>query len=395
MEAIDIAIIGGGPAGLRAAEVAAGMGRSVTIFDGKPSVGRKFLVAGKGGLNLTHEGTLEAFVSNYHGGCLWKDLISDFDNKALRDWCHGLGLETFQASSGRVYPKALKGAPVLRAWLGRLRELGVDIRPRHRWTELLSGNILRFKNGAEFRAKAVIFALGGGSWPKTGSDGGWVEKFQAMGVSCSQLLPSNCGWECDWTTNILAEGEGFPIKNIVVRAGETTVLGELMLTRYGFEGGAIYALGRVLRGMEEPVIHIDFKPTFSCEQLVEKLAGVSGDFLKTAIRRWKLSPPAAAILAERKPVTPAELAALVKSCTIVLKGPRPIEEVISSAGGVKWEELHENLMLRKFPGVFVCGEMVDWDAPTGGYLLQAAFATGTRTGRAAGDFRTALYETPS
>ena len=388
MEEIDIAVIGGGPAGLRAAEVAASMGRTVTVFDGKPSVGRKFLVAGKGGLNLTHDGSLESFVSNYEGGSHWADFIRDFDNNALRDWCHGLGLETFQASSGRVYPKALKGAPVLRAWLVRLRDQGVKIFPRHRWETLLPGNVIRFESGAEYRAKAVIFALGGGSWPKTGSDGAWVDKFRAMGVGCSHLLASNCGWECDWSPEILSVAEGMPIKNIVVKVGETTVSGELLLTRYGLEGGAIYALGSELRRMSEPVIHIDFKPTFSCEQLVEKLEGASGGFMAAAIRRWKLSAPAAAILSDRKPTTPVALAALAKSCDIPLNQPRPIAEAISSAGGVKWEGLDENLMLRKFPGVFACGEMVDWDAPTGGYLLQAAFATGTRAGKAAGDFTT-------
>jgi len=385
MEDIDIAVIGGGPAGLRAAEVAAAMGRKVTVFDGKPSVGRKFLVAGKGGLNLTHDGALDAFVANYSSRRDFSAIIAEFDNEALRGWCHGLGLETFVASSGRVYPKALKGAPVLRAWLVRLREMGVDFMPRYLWTDLLPGNVLRFENGSEYRANAVIFALGGASWPKTGSDGGWIGKFQGLGISCSQLLPSNCGWECDWSPEILAAAEGLPIKNVVVGVGETTVSGELLLTSYGLEGGAIYSLGRELREMAEPVIHIDFKPTFTCEQLVEKLGGGSEDFLKTAIRRWKLSKPAAAILSESSPATPTELAVLAKSCRIALKGPRPIAEAISSAGGILWEELDENLMLHKFPGVFACGEMVDWDAPTGGYLLQAAFATGTRAGWAAGE----------
>jgi uncharacterized flavoprotein (TIGR03862 family) len=394
MEHIDIAVIGGGPAGLRAAEVAAGMGRKVTVFEAKPSMGRKFLVAGKGGLNLTHDGELGAFASNYASGRDFSEIIGDFDNQALRGWCHGLGLETFVASSGRVYPKALKGAPVLRAWLVRLREMGVNFMPRHLWTAMLPGNVLRFENGSEYRAEAVIFALGGASWPKTGSDGGWVGKFQAMGVGCSQLLSSNCGWECDWTPETLASAEGLPIKNITVRAGETIISGELLLTAYGLEGGAIYALGQELRAMAEPVIHIDFKPTFRCEQLVEKLSGASADFLKTAIQRWKLSKPAAAILSESSPATRAELASLAKSCRISLKGPRPIAEAISSAGGVLWEGLDENLMLRKFPGTFVCGEMVDWDAPTGGYLLQAAFATGTRAGKAAGGFRPGLPGTP-
>jgi uncharacterized flavoprotein (TIGR03862 family) len=370
METVDIAVIGGGPAGLRAAEVAAGLGRKVTVFDGKPSVGRKFLVAGKGGLNLTHEGALEPFISNYGGAGDWRDLIADFDNTAVREWCHGLGLETFQARTGRVYPKALKGAPVLRAWLARLREMGVEIRPKHLWEDLLPGNVLRFENGAEVRANAIVFALGGGSWPKTGSDGGWLEKFQELGIGSEPLVSSNCGWESDWQPEVLAAAEGLPIKNIRVRAGGKEVAGELLVTRYGLEGGAIYALGGELRKMPEPFIEIDFKPTFSAEQLAAK-----------PIRSWKLGKPAAAIL--RGSAEPARAA---KAFRIALTRPRPLAEAISSAGGIRWDELDGNLMLRKLPGVFLCGEMIDWDAPTGGYLLQAAFATGTRAGKAAAFF---------
>ena len=369
METVDIAVIGGGPAGLRAAEVAAEAGKQVVVFDGKPSVGRKFLVAGKGGLNLTHEGNLEGFVSHYEGEGDWRGLVGDFDNAALREWCHGLGLETFVQRTGRVYPKALKGAPLLRAWLAKLKQLGVEIRTKHLWSDLLPGNVLRFANGAEVKAKAIVFALGGGSWPKTGSDGSWVDRFVEMGISCAPLLPSNCGWECEWPPEVLAAAEGQPIKNIHVRAGGREVAGELMLTRYGLEGGAIYALGSELRQMKEPFIEIDFKPTFSVEQLAAK-----------PIHAWKLGKAASAILAG----TPAAgLAEAAKSFRVNLLRPRPLAEAISSAGGVRWEELDENLMLRKLPGVFVCGEMIDWDAPTGGYLLQAAFATGTRAGRAA------------
>ncbi len=374
METIDIAVIGGGPAGLRAAEVAAGMGRKVTVFDGKPSVGRKFLVAGKGGLNLTHGGSLETFVSNYVGEKDWECLLRDFSNHDLREWCHGLGLETFEASSGRVYPKALKGAPVLRAWLARLREMGVEIRPKHLWQDLLPGNTLRFADGTEVRAKAIVFALGGGSWPKTGSDGGWVGKFIELGISCEPLVSSNCGWECDWKREVLAAAEGLPIKNIHVRGGTKSVAGELLVTRYGLEGGAIYALGSELRKMSEPFIEIDFKPTFSAEELAAK-----------PIKFWKLSKPAAALLSASRIEDPAQLAKAAKAFRLPLLRPRPLAEAISSAGGIRWDELDENLMLRKFPGVFVCGEMIDWDAPTGGYLLQAAFATGTRVGRAAAE----------
>ena len=375
METIDIAVIGGGPAGLRAAEVAAGMGRKVAVFDGKPSVGRKFLVAGKGGLNLTHGGSLETFVSNYVGERDWECLLRDFSNHDLREWCHGLGLETFEASSGRVYPKALKGAPVLRAWLARLREMRVEIRPKHLWQDLLPGNTLRFADGTEVLAKAIVFALGGGSWPKTGSDGGWVEKFHELGIGCEPLVSSNCGWECEWSPEVLAAAEGLPIKNIHVRAGAKSVAGELLLTRYGLEGGAIYALGGELRIMPEPFIEIDFKPTFSAAQLAAK-----------PIKFWKLSKPAAALLFASRIEEPAQLAKAAKAFRLSLLRPRPLAEAISSAGGIRWDELDENLMLRKFPGVFVCGEMIDWDAPTGGYLLQAAFATGTRAGKAAASF---------
>lgn len=386
MEEVDVAIVGGGPAGLRAAEVAAGEGRKVVIFEGKPSVGRKFLVAGKGGLNLTHGEEMGRFVKRYAGGDVWGCLLEGFAPDDLREWCEGLGYKTFQASSGRVYPKVLKGAPVLRAWLARLREMGVEIRVRHLWRELLPGNVLRFENGEEVKAKAVVFALGGGSWPKTGSDGGWVEEFVRMGISVEPLRSSNCGWVCEWGGVDVGMVEGMPIKNVVVRARGEEVTGELMVTRYGFEGGAIYALGRALRSMERPRIEIDFKPTFTVEELVAKCEGRVGEVMDVAKRAWKLSLPALEILSAKNHATVRELAVRAKNCEMELKEPRPIAEAISSSGGVRWEELDENLMLRKFEGVFVCGEMIDWDAPTGGYLLQGAFAMGTMVGKAASIF---------
>ena len=382
-EQLDVVIVGGGPAGLRAAEVAASAGRSVTVFDGKPSVGRKFLVAGKGGLNLTHGEDIETFVSRYAGGEIWESLLEDFSPQELREWSHSLGQETFQATSGRVYPKSLKGAPVLRAWLAKLKSLGVEIRPRHLWSELRAGKILVFENGIEVQAKAIVFALGGGSWPKTGSDGGWLAKFQELGLKCEPLVASNCGWEVDWPQSLLEKAEGLPIKNIVVKAGGKQVAGELLITRYGLEGGTVYALGRELRGMKEPDLVIDFKPTFSIEELLAKLEGVSGDLLDAAARRWKLSQAARELIGLEPESTAEALAKRVKACRISLKGPRPIAEAISSAGGVCWDELDKQLMLKKFPGVFLCGEMIAWDAPTGGYLLQGAFATGTRAGKSA------------
>ncbi len=199
MEQLDIAVIGGGPAGLRAAEVAASLGRKITLFDGKPSVGRKFLVAGKGGLNITHGEDAEKFVTRYSGGELWEEMLREFSPKILREWCANLAQETFQASSGRVYPKSLKGAPLLRAWIAHLKELEVEIRPKHKWSKLLEGNILHFENGTRAQANAIVFALGGASWPKTGSDGGWLNTFQEMGISCGPLIAANCGWECPWS----------------------------------------------------------------------------------------------------------------------------------------------------------------------------------------------------
>lgn len=386
MEQLDIAIIGGGPAGLRAAEVAASMGRKVTLFDGKPGVGRKFLVAGKGGLNITHGEDIEKFVLRYSGGNSWREMLDDFSPGDLREWCLGLDQETFQASSGRVYPKSLKGAPLLRAWIARLRKLGVDIRPKHQWRKLLKDNVLLFDNGTEVRANSVVFALGGASWPKTGSDGGWLEEFMEMGIACLPLSAANCGWECAWSDSILAVAEGMPIKNISVSAGSSTIFGELLLTRYGLEGGAMYALGRELRAMAQPAITVDFKPTFSTYQLVAKLSGNRGNLLESAVRVWKLSPPATAILS-RKAYQDAEALALeAKSCRITLDRSRPVAEAISSAGGICWDEVDNNLMLNKLPGVFACGEMLDWEAPTGGYLLQGAFATGTKSGTSAANY---------
>ncbi|MFD2257064.1 NAD(P)/FAD-dependent oxidoreductase [Luteolibacter algae] len=383
MEQIEVAIIGGGPAGLRAAEVAASAGRKVVVFDGKPSVGRKFLVAGKGGLNLTHGENFDQFTTRYCGGALWEELLRDFDPQALREWAHSLGQETFQASSGRIYPRSLKGAPLLRAWLGRLKELGVDIRPRHLWCSLERGMILNFQDQPSVQAKAIVFAMGGASWPKTGSDGAWVESFSKMNIGCTDLAASNCGWECDWTPEILTAAEGLPIKNICVSAGGKSLSGELLVTRYGLEGGTIYALGQQLRAMSRPAINIDFKPTFSVEQLVAKLDYGKGNLFRRASKLWKLSEPAAAILSRKSYRNGVELAMETKHCEIPLNCPRPIAEAISSAGGVRWDELDEKLMLVGIPGVFLCGEMIDWDAPTGGYLLQAAFATGTRAGREA------------
>lgn len=382
----QIAIIGGGPAGFRAAEIAASAGTRVTLFDAKPSVGRKFLVAGKGGLNLTHGESTDRFVTRYSGpdqpDGIWDGLLRDFDPDALRAWAAGLGVETFQATSGRVYPTALKAAPLLRRWIARLKSLGVQFEMNHRCTGITPGSPygLHFANGATFSADAVVFSLGGGSWPQTGSDGSWTEFFETIGIPCHPLAPANCGWEHPWPPDVLEAVEGKPLKNINVSADGITATGELLLTRYGIEGGAIYQLGKILRSMPAPAIAIDFKPTFTHAQLVSKMESVRRGFLNEAKIRWKLPDAACAILGQSEWSDVPSLAHSVKQCVIPLDRPRPIEEAISSAGGVCWNAIDENLMIKSHPGIFVAGEMIDWEAPTGGYLMQGCFATGTRAG---------------
>ncbi len=393
---MNTAIIGGGPAGLRAAEVVKEAGASVTLFDAKPSVGRKLLVAGRGGLNLTHAEPREQFALRFTSpgplGELWTTLLAEFDADALRQWASELGVETFAATSGRVYPREFKAAPLLRRWVHRLRQTGVNFALRHRWTGLRPGARWQVDFEAQgetrtFEADAVILALGGGSWPETGSDGGWTSMLEKLGVGVAALTPANCGWEIPWPTALRTQAEGKPLKNITAQAGGITVAGELLVTHYGLEGGVIYQLGPVLRAMPVPAIVIDFKPLHTAAHLVKKLGVCRRNFLAEARSRWRLCDAAVAILENLPGLAPftsgESLAATVKSCALQLTGPRPLAEAISSAGGVRWSELNSSLMVRRLPGVFVAGEMIDWDAPTGGYLMQGCFATGTRAARGA------------
>ena len=386
----NISIIGGGPAGLRAAEICAAAGFRVTVYDAKRSVGRKFLVAGKGGLNLTNAEPAEKFTTRYSGGegSFWSELLGDFDAPALRQWAAELGCESFETKSGRVYLKDLKAAPLLRRWVARLRESGVAFHMNHRLVDLAPGRPLNlvFENGERASADAVVLALGGASWPETGSDGRWVPLFENLGLSTTPLAPANCGWEHDWPTSVLETAEGKPLKNIRVSAGGKSSSGELILTRYGLEGGPLYALGATLRAMEIPAISIDLKPAHSIEQLVAKMESARRNFAAEARQRWKLGEAAFALLNRREWPDAQSLAEEAKNLIITLKGPRPIAEAISSAGGLRWEELTDRLMARKIPGLFVAGEMIDWEAPTGGFLLQGCFATGTRAARSACDF---------
>ena len=378
-----VAIIGGGPAGLRAAEIAAAS-TEVTLFDAKPSVGRKFLVAGKGGLNITHAEDFADFAEHYRGPNfpepLWTRLLSEFDADALRDWAVGLGIETFVASTGRVYPKEMKAAPLLRRWVERLRGAGVVFKLNHCWTGLGPSRTLEFAtpDGVEsHQADAVILALGGGSWPETGSDGSWTSILENQGVTVSPLTPSNCGWEVDWPPALLAAAEGLPLKNITAQAGALQARGELLITRYGLEGGIIYQLGPALR--KNPHLTIDLKPSVPVEQLVRKLGLLRGNFVNEARSRWRLSDGAFALLSHlAEPAESGEeLAQQAKALPVTLLRPRPLAEAISTAGGVAWSELEENLMLTKLHGVFCAGEMIDWEAPTGGYLMQGCFASAT------------------
>ncbi len=360
-------MIGGGPAGLQAAEVAASAGMEVTVYDQKPSVGRKFLVAGRGGLNLTHSEPITRFVERYRGGNAWPSILRDFSPDHLRAWAHGLGVTTFVGTSGRVFPENKQSAALLRRWVQRLRGLGVQFEMQTRWCGwdpdgalqmCIHGSLLRR------RPDATLLAMGGGSWPQTGSDGLWVQWLRAEGIEVAGFQPANCGWEVNWPQGFPGTMEGCPLKNIAARALDDWHMGEIMITRYGVEGGLVYRLGPELRDMPTPTLQIDFKPGWDAQRLQA---------------RWALSATAQELL---KAFCNQPSAALAKCFSLALARPRPLTEAISTAGGVLWEEVTDDLMLRKKPGVFVAGEMLDWEAPTGGYLLQGCFATGHRAGQA-------------
>lgn len=388
---MDLVIVGGGPAGLRAAEIASLHGLQVRLFDAKPSVGRKLLVAGKGGLNLTHSEPLDRFAKRYLGGhqnAVWTSLLSEFSNNDLRSWAKELGIETFIGTSGRVFPLGFKAAPLLRRWVERLRLLGVCFEMNKKLSEITRKDgrlILEFSSDGRLfpvTSDTVILALGGASWPETGSTGEWPILFEQLGIAVSPLVAANCGWEVCWNADIIGEIEGQPLKNITVSAGEKKIAGELLITRYGLEGGALYQLGNTLRTLIKPALTIDLKPSFSEEELADKIRFSSNNLTDSAICSWRLSKAAGFLLryfaVEKSLTDPLSLAKEAKALTIPLIGPRPIAEAISSAGGVAFSELNEYLMIKRIPGLFVAGEMIDWEAPTGGYLLQGCFATGTR-----------------
>ncbi len=397
-----VAIIGGGPAGLMAAEVLSGRGLQVEVFDAMPSVGRKFLLAGKGGMNITHSEPIGPFLGRY--GARREQiapLIDVFGPQALRAWIHGLGIETFVGTSGRVFPTDMKAAPLLRAWLHRLREAGVRFHMRHRWLgwegRPADGN-LRFTTpaGAQVvHADAVLLALGGASWARLGSDGAWVPLLAAQGIAVKPLQPANCGFDARWSEHFRTRFAGEPVKSVVASVagadGQTYARqGEFVICATGIEGSLVYALSSHLREaiavQGATTLTLDLAPGKSLQRVIDEVAHPRGSrsMASHLQSRVGLRGVKAGLLRELASkddyADPLRLARAIKALPLRLVAPRPIEEAISSAGGVMFEALDARLMLRDLPGVFCAGEMLDWEAPTGGYLLTACFASGRAAG---------------
>jgi uncharacterized flavoprotein (TIGR03862 family) len=376
------AVIGGGPAGLIAAEVLAQAGVAVTVYDQMPSMGRKLLIAGRGGLNLTHAEPLPVFLSRYGGAQAWLEpIIAAFPPGALIAWCEGLGQPTFVGTSARVFPVAMKASPLLRAWLQRLTELGVAFRTRHRWTGWDSGGSLHFNANVAVRPLATVLALGGASWPRLGSDGGWVEHFPGL---MAPFRPANCGFVVDWSAHFQARFAGQPLKRLAIRFGSDVVRGEAVITAAGLEGGVIYALSGRLRDAIQAegsaTLHIDLRPDLGLALLRDRLGGPrrSQSLSNTLRKQAGLAPEAIGLVQEalHAGADAGDLPGLIKALPVRLVAAAPIGRAISSAGGLRLDALDGGLMLRDQPGVFAAGEMLDWEAPTGGYLLQACFSTG-------------------
>ncbi len=399
--ATQVAVIGAGPAGLIAAEVLARGGARVTVYDAMPSVGRKFLMAGRGGLNLTHSEKLPVFLTRYREAMpQLAAAIEAFPPDALRTWSEALGQPTFVGSSGRIFPKTLKASPLLRAWLRRLDAMGVKFSLRHRWTGWDESGRLLFQTPdgqSAVDAGATVLALGGASWPRLGSDGGWVETLRSKGVTVAPLKPANCGFAVAWSDIFRDRFEGEPLKGIALSFGADRALGEAMITRNGIEGGAIYALSAELReailGSGEATLHIALRPDLKASDLVARLSAPRG---KQTFSNWlrkaaQLPPVAIGLLQETAiasgmalaSLSPENLAERINAVPIKLNGIAPIARAISTAGGIALSELDADFMIRRLRGVFAAGEMLDWEAPTGGYLLQACFATGAAAGRGA------------
>jgi len=394
-----IAIIGGGPAGLMAAESVAGNGFKVNVYDAMPSVGRKFLMAGKGGLNLTHSESPEPFLARYGARRAQVERwLAAFGPEALRTWAHALGVETFIGSSGRVFPKDMKAAPLLRAWLHRLRVSGVVFHMRHRWQGWNEDGALQFdtpQGTVSVTADATLLALGGGSWARLGSDGAWTSLLAAHGVNVVPLQPANCGFDCAWSEHLRTRYAGQPVKSIIASFTDETGTthrqqGECIVTEHGIEGGVIYALSAPLCDAiakhGSATLHLDLTPGRDLQRLTRDLSTSRGKrSLSNHLQHQAgIAGIKAGLLREVASITnlaeATQLAILIKALPLKLTAPRPLNEAISSAGGVAFDALDDHLMLRALPGVFCAGEMLDWEAPTGGYLLTACFASGHAAG---------------
>lgn len=389
-----VAIIGGGPAGLMAAEVLTQHGVRVDVYDSMPSLGRKFLMAGKSGLNLTHSEPFESFVARYgKQKNVVKKWLLDFSPDDLREWAKALGVETFVGTSGRVFPVGMKASPLLRAWLKRLDAAGVRVHLRHRWVGWDEEHALRFETVDGVRtiqADAAILGLGGGSWSKLGSDGAWTRWLENVGVRVEALKPANCGFDVAWSPFFQEKFDGHPVKSVILSFGEFHQQGEFIITREGVEGSLIYAVSALMRDAlhaeGKAVMRLDLAPDKTEAQVLERLSKPRGarSMASHLEKTLGLKGVKAGLLREFVPkdefADMERLAFYIKSLPVPLTATRPLEEAISSAGGVTFEAVDENLMLKAMPGVFCAGEMLDWEAPTGGYLLTACFASGRWAG---------------
>ncbi len=393
-------MIGGGPAGLMAAEVLSHGGASVELYDAMPSVGRKFLMAGKGGLNLSHAEPAEPFLGRYGDRRRFVEpWLAAFGVDDLRKWVRELGIETYVGSSGRIFPTDMKAAPLLRAWLHRLRSSGVKFHARHRWLGWNDAGDARFATPhgeISTRADAVVLALGGGSWPKLGSDGAWVSVLEKAAVAVAPLRPANCGFDVAWTPLFRDKFAGQPVKSVAARFGGVTWRGEFVVTAHGVEGGLIYAFSPALRDAIEANgcadLEIDLLPDKAIEQVKIEVERPRGSRSLSSHLQSRLGLKGVKVGLLHESLTkdafgvPPRLTSAVKALRLRLAAPRPLDEAISSAGGVRFDALDERLMLRAKPGVFCAGEMLDWEAPTGGYLLTGCFASGRAAGRGALDW---------
>ena len=377
---MDALVIGAGPAGLMAAEELARAGLRVVVCEAKPSPGRKFLMAGKSGLNLTKDEPLEPFIAAYRAPRL-EPMLRAFGPDQVVDWCRGLGQEVFVGSSGRVFPEAMKASPLLRAWLVRLAEMGVELRSRWHWAGFRDGGLVFQTPEGEVVARApkVVLALGGASWPRLGSDAAWVPGLRAAGVAVTAFRPANMGFAVDWSPH-MARHFGAAVKNVALMAGGARLRGEFVVSARGIEGGGVYAVSRAVR--DGAALTLDLLPDLAAAEVAVRLSRMKpGETAANRLRKLGLAPVAIALVQEWG--RGMALEAAVKALPVHHQGPRPLAEAISSAGGVAWDSVTDGLELKALPGVFVAGEMLDWEAPTGGYLLTGCLATGRWAGRAA------------